>query len=154
MSDWITSLKNKLSEQDAQREHIEKVQLHKAEVLEAKGYQLFEEIMHTARAGVEAIKTERKDCRDVTYEGINTLSFRVRNPVYPAIKAEVEWASDSIVFKYTRLRDANSNAQEESHKIGFEIDQNDNILLFFKGKQLAGKDDVLHLMLDPIFRLT
>src|SRR5690349_1243984 len=111
MSDWITNVKKKLSAQDAQREHLEKLQLHKAEILETKGYQLFEEIMHTARKGVEAIKADRQDCRDISYEGINRLSFRVRNPIYPAINVEVGWGSDGIIFTYTSLRDARSNPQ-------------------------------------------
>lgn len=149
MSDWANSVDAKIKASIHEREESLKLQLHRAQVMASKGEEFFSNLKRIAESGVREIKESNPQFGDVCFEP----PFVVRNPVYPAIGVEVTLAGDGIIFKYTRVRDARAAAEHQMRKITFDVEQQDNLVLDLDGRGLATIDDVLHVIVDPIFRL-
>ena len=126
------------------------LRLHKAEIIGTKGGIFFQDLMDSAKRGVAQIKAARSK---ESFQELNALTFKVTNLVYPAVTVEVRAETQSVAYSRSVLTDAGADAVGERGLIEFKVDSADNLCLVHNGRSLTGKDEALHLLLDPVFKV-
>jgi hypothetical protein len=152
MSDWIKDVRAGLEQREQEKERGEKLELHRREVSQSKASFFFGDLMRSADEGVTAMKSRREFAK-VVFQELNKTTFKVKNPVYPSVTVHVQLFPDAIRYERATAKDARSDVVKEQEQIEFGIDSADNLILTHNGRPVLGKDEVLHLMLDSVFRL-
>ena len=135
-----------------QKRRDEETRRRSREVLDAKASAFFDAVRREAALAVRRLKAAPPvDLQDVSYHENKVYHFEVKNPVYPAVCVDAEPTAGGIRFITKTVRSASSPDEVKEDRIDFSLDANDALVLSFCGRRLAGIDDVLRLMLDPVF---
>lgn len=152
MEDWTQSIKSRLNEWDRQAELAAGMQLHRAEVIDKKGYPFFVELGESAETGVRDIKGDRTDFAGIEFSWISPLRFKVANPSYPSLTVEAELLpGEGIKFTNSVISLPSSRPDATSRTYMFEIEGRDNRVFLTDGRRILRKDELLRLILDPVF---
>ncbi|HWB83880.1 MAG TPA: hypothetical protein VG675_07050 [Bryobacteraceae bacterium] len=147
---WSDDIQARLQKRDEDNERKERLRLHRKEVMEQKAGILFRDLMQSAKTGINALRESRKDLSGLQFHEHNTYSFTAVNSVFPAVKVEVQFTGDSVLFTTSTARNLDSGWQPVKDQIDLFVDENDNLCLKHKEQFIATQDAALRLMLAPV----
>lgn len=152
MPDWIKDLKKMEEKQESARFHQERLQLHQAEVIEAKLPQFWEEII----TGVEsqAIFLEQtfpeKDSYRTAFERTSS-GFRLTQTRQPS--ESIEGRADAKSKTITFSRRLMNNDGEIAHYFQINPDSSEQLYTTHKGSTKASAEDIAKWVIKTLCRI-
>jgi len=131
----------------------DEIRLLNKEIADARGGIMFHALMEHARESVEKLKKDFRPAECVRFES-DTIWFKVSNIEYPAIWVEVRYDTRGVVIEADTAQDATSFKKRSNvDRIEIGVDSSGEPHWAHHGKRLGSLDEVVRIIVAPIFRL-
>lgn len=151
MESWHDGADRKLRQRAQDTAEREQLKLHQISIFRRKFGLMFDDLKESARVAVDEIKAKHPAFAQVSFDGSGP-GFTVSNGEYPAETVQVVPLGEAISIARTTI--ANVLDMRTTHgQIETAIDDDDNLVLQHRGKRLSHLNEVLDLILNPVFRL-
>lgn len=150
---WIDDGERKYREQKATQQTQQQIQLHKAEVLQAKARPVLDQLVEVVARDVlnysERFKTDPE--RRVDFTKKSSGGFKLDKAHYPAASVECSLEGDQIKAVHSHRPGQMSEANITPSYLRLEIDGNDNVTIKPPpGETFTSLDDVSRYLIERV----
>lgn len=150
---WINDAEQKYRDKKAKQDTTAQLQLHKADVIRAKGRRYLDELVQVVDRDVADYRArfQGDPSRDVQLTKKPSGGFKLDKATYPAASVECFLETGSIRAVHVFRADDNSPNQGGPTHLQFQVDDNDNLTVRASDRgQMANLDQVSQYLIERV----
>jgi hypothetical protein len=152
MADWLDKQEEAYRQRRDQQQLQDQVQIHRADVLKAKGRQYLDDLTAAVQRDVERYQQrftgdeERRTELHVKPSG----GFKLTKPTFPSASVEVSLDRDEIVASYSFRKNSSNSGDQRRETFKLYVESNDELRLTVGGKPLQTLEEASQRIIERV----
>jgi hypothetical protein len=152
MADWLDKQEEAYRRRREQQQLQDQVQLHRADVLTAKGRQYLDDLTAAVQKDVERYQQRfvGDEERRAEFNAKPSGGFRLAKPTFPSASVEVSLERNEIVAAYSFRKSSNNSGDQRRETFKFHVESNDELRLMVDGKPLQSLEEASQRIIERV----